>query len=127
MTLSLAQLIEKLEAATGGSAELNQMIAEADGWVCKNLFDEITGPELVWCKGPKRRILPPDYSGSIDAALTLVPENCTRATGNLNANDMYWACVTPHAEPCPDYTGESVVNEAIALCIAALRARSSNG
>ncbi len=86
------ELIVRLEAATGRDPALNQDIQRA-------------------INGGRRALAVPDYTGSVDAALTLVPEGCGwLAMGNAA---KVGRCPAHGATP------------AIALCIAALRAREA--
>lgn len=128
-------LIERLEKATGPDRELDGDIAVA-----------VHGGEIVWRtypnaveQYPARKyastnhvggfgFTPVDpYTASLDAALTLVPGN--RESGTLyrvqlecNDPDSYWeARVRRHAR---DWSESGLcVNGAIALSIAALKAR----
>ena len=110
-------LIERLEKATGPDRELNADIAEAIGVTVIRM--PLSGPH----DGNGAMIA--DYSDSIDAALTLVPDGWGRkcefgpgfnnsvTVGHVGADGLYdkpeqWA---------------SHESEAIALCIAALKAR----
>jgi hypothetical protein len=94
------ELIAALEAATGPSWELDGFICEAVGAV----KPEAT-PHWEW---------PPRYTASIDAALTLVPEG---ASGAIEFGNHTQACVVG-GPWCDGAT------PAIALCIAALKARA---
>lgn len=70
----------------------------------------------------------PEYTASLDAAVTLVPEGCWRhsGSGKLDEDEPLWGCVVeePWAPPTAELgSGESNHNEALAICAAALRAR----
>jgi hypothetical protein len=113
--MTLPELIAALEAAEGPSRELDAEIAHATEW---------TGMELVewppfW----------PPFTSSIDAALTLVPEKFYWSVGSLTDE---------HSEPHHEYGAqlylwshvadkddviEHGATPAIALCIAAVKAR----
>jgi hypothetical protein len=96
----MRELIERLEAATGPDREMDFAIAAAVGW-----------PDSPHSHQHARR-----YSDSLDAALTLVPEGATwlaaghptqRARASVPVSTPAIAGATP----------------ALAICIAALRAR----
>lgn len=98
-------LIARLESATQGSRELDAMI-----------YGTIN---------PKRSFRSfrfegvPHYTTSVDAALTLVPEGMRWTCGFSNHvphNAQVWTSTG-------FYEGECDSNRAIALCIAALKAR----
>lgn len=103
MTTETEAVIARLEKATGPSVGLDVMIANAIGWM-----------ERV-----------PNYTSSIDAALTLVPEGWVWAIEKNCAVVM---------KPGTEYIGDYLdylcysqacvgVSTAIALCIASLKAR----
>lgn len=62
----------------------------------------------------------PAYTGSVDAARTLVPKQHAWAGGNVGEEDSPWACVTDPEGV--DYACRSAASEEIALTIACLRA-----
>lgn len=95
----MRDLIARLEAATGPDRELDAEIADAVE------FD----PTCLHS---------PAYTASIDAAMTLVPPD-TGIWGVAKLGDQY----TAHAGN-PDHEGAT---PALALCIAALRARMEDG
>lgn len=102
-----ADLIEKLEKATGPDRKLDSAIV-----------DFLVGMPRTAIGGDAR------YTSSIDAALTLVPEGA-RVWLELNTADF-----KPHgAWVGGDYSHRKnysrTATPAIALCIAALRARAS--
>lgn len=115
------ELIAALEAATGPSRELDAEIArccDARQW---RLTDEGMG---------KVFFDPLEFTASIDAALTLVPET--------DGNRWYeigqaWTHATAHVRVYPPNPWEGRTREAvadaptpaIALCIAALKARTT--
>lgn len=110
----MKKLIEKLEKATSPDGGLDVMIAEAIGL---NTWHGTTGGHAS--------ALP--YTSSLDAAMTLVPDD-----------DHHWKCgysryVRHNAEVAdlmhPDkgiFVGECDSSRAIALCIAALKARAAH-
>lgn len=97
--MTQSELIAALEKATGPSRDLDEQIADAflpSGW------------------------LAPRFTASIDAALTLVPDNAFWSLSVPKQPDMsgkrYWASL--HAGK----PGARGATPAIALCIAALKA-----
>lgn len=125
-------LIKRLEALTGPSREVDAEIAEAIGW--KSVPWEFSGKRGVtwYASGPEAYKECPHFTGSIDAALTLVPEGCVWA---LNFASMATIVkvgtkkfdiidgVIVGQWPENQREGELPVSVAIALCIAALKAR----
>lgn len=123
--MTLQDLIARLEAATGPDRELDVKIIEAinpgSRWEpyspkarIKWLMDE-SGQRTI-CYG-KDRI--PNYTTSIDAALTLVPEGMGWEVG-FGRYVPHIGTVWTGKGKC---VGECDSNRAIALCIAALKAR----
>ena len=125
------ELIAALEKATGPDRELDCEIALA-----------VDGGEIVWKMAnytmeshPARRYASsdhvggygnapvPQYTASIDAALTLVPEGWTRDV-DATAPEMGIAVTLYEPKGGPD--GKRAIgdhaSEAIAICLAALRA-----
>ena len=101
-------LLAKLQCATGPSRFLDEAIARGCGWVTEDKSSEWMDEHL------------PRYSLSIDAALLLVPDGLNYVLRSLQGHaearvggwkDGYQIKDGHHAFP------------AIALCIAALRAR----
>jgi len=130
-------LIARLEAATEGSRELDAMIHVEVAWLPGTLSKEERAAVLencvrkpVACDGCGRsESRCPPYTTSLDAALTLVPEIATTAWSISQNPDRN------NPGPCgvvmPDITsvftrdGEAfAATPALALCIAALKARS---
>ena len=95
----LPSLIATLEAATEGSAELDRAICRA-----------ISGDETQWHK----------YTRSLDAAMTLVPEGWFALIDTRGRADVRYAPIDQSG-----YRREvaDAATPALALCIAALRAR----
>jgi hypothetical protein len=128
----MRDIIERLEKATGADREIDREIAvQALGWspprnagVCGPNY--VKSGDFMWHdrEGCARGFEPPAFTASIDAAMTLVPEGCvwTLSKTFVNAGcNIYakgpWREVSrcPHA-PTP----------ALALCIAALKAREQS-
>lgn len=106
------KLIERLEKATGPDRRLDTAIIDY-------LF-------------PDQRKFPLEFTASIDSALTLVPENA-----GLHI-DRYWVMPRPEAawsatistggvpdNPRREFEGMDAYTPAIAICIAALKARAA--
>lgn len=103
--VALAELIERLEKATG-----HQRCFDAAIW------EVVKGtPAALGGQDPLR--FPPEYTASIDAALTLVPPWSWRV-GNLPSGRAFADLGTQASLQCVEG-----VTPAIALCIAALKAR----
>jgi hypothetical protein len=133
--MTLPELIAALEAATGPSRQLDAEIARAvyapDGRVKQSPFN---GEWCVYHPTQDRtldRVRVLQFTASIDAALTLVPEGWVWAVHGPDSGNLAYACLCdrdviqppePWLETYP--TQEShAATPAIALCIAALRAR----
>ena len=130
MTRDDMTIIAKLEAATDGSRELDAAIAESIGWT-RDQRDINGNWRWLAPKGPYTQLLP-KWTTSIDAALTLVPEDWA------GQGSIHW----------PGYDAGRLINRAfvrlhhylssgggprvdgygatpaLALCITALKARA---
>ena len=121
VTSSLSDLIARLEKATGPDRELDEQIQAAiSGATLEKQADGRSAyhRDGFWISIGK--VLP--YTSSIDAAMTLVPEGMEK-----DFTDLYGVArvsVGINAEPGPFYGTHEGGSLAIALCIAALRARS---
>lgn len=146
--MNIDELITALEQATEPSRELDARIRKAafgdfafcgdheGGSWCGDCANDDCGAPVGMVSN--RTSLPsnweedeflPNYTTSIDAAKTTVPEGHTWACGSANENDEPWACVTSPLDSdedggCKDYDG-SALNEATALVIASLKARKA--
>lgn len=115
------ELIAKLEVASGPDRDLDCEIA------CL-VLGYITVPERPWLfydpadKWHRSR-KPPQYTASIDAALTLVPEGCLWkvACAGDDRPGLFDALAMPIKGP--DLFAQGAATPALALCIASLRAR----
>jgi hypothetical protein len=112
-------LIERLEKATGPDRALNALIYldvlnphMRAGWTAPNGI----GPEGYYAR------VSPDYTGSIDAALTLVPEGF-QAYVDTGTPEGAHACVWTDYPHRISGGARQCTQPAIALCTAALRAR----
>lgn len=120
-------LIDKLEAAQAGSMGLSREVARAAGWINRgnSRHGEWFAPEDVRDGKPVLDSLrgttvyrePPDFTRSLDAARTLVPEGwhwkVTDSYAEVRKRErVFTGCAEPTAE-------------ALNLCIAALKARDA--
>lgn len=120
------ELIERLEQATGPDRELDVEIVFA-------LYPDIgayqphcRGEEPIFWNEPYRKQPCPEFTKSIDAALTLVPEE---HAASVEWSPRYPGCAWIYPPDNVDeisFEGEAS-NPAIALCIAALKAREALG
>lgn len=125
-------LIEKLEAATEGSRELDAEIALTQGWT-KNKIWWITP------HGEQVNYDPPCWSTSLDAALLLIPEGMASVKLTISQNkppERQYCHATleqdadslgrdmENWEPY-EFEGANAATAPLALCIAALRARET--
>jgi len=106
--MTAEQLIAALEAADGARYVLDQAIAK-----------------LVLPADILARVVPPPYTASIDAALTLVPEGLRwRVSGVPAADKAFASCATGSImDPATKEWDGIHATPAIALCTAALKAR----
>jgi hypothetical protein len=133
-------LIARLEAATGPSRELDCLIG-ATGIVWKDLTEEelqtvlasITREHGTDEDGNQYSTLSdacPHYTASVDAALGLKPDGMTveLAEAYGPGRTDWSATVTPRKEyGSPVFYRAHASSPALALCIAALRARQGGG
>lgn len=110
----LLELIERLEKAEGPDRELDRDIYE----IAKRGRTERVSHEVIAA----------DYTGSIDAALTLVPEMSAKTrplsiTFSVSHSGRFWQCVIKNWEWGELDSGNRCATPAITLCIAALKAQ----
>lgn len=129
----MKDLIAKLEDATEGSRELDAEISAAIGNVVEpcgaNDWAVLYGTKIV--EGSEGRLEDEDwrelehYTTSLDAALTLVPEGYLwQIKQAVQCCALVWALEVDYDDhPVP--TGYSTTHPALALTIAALKARSA--
>lgn len=146
MTAELLRLAERCEKETAGSRELDALIwAEIDGrdvrWHDNMLLGKSRKPphdecrigyidpgvvnrnfSLAWPQSPI-----PEYSSSLDAAVSLVPEEMAFGCGSRDATNTSWAWVGKHdGSVCaPDTKIANAATPALALTAACLRALAS--
>lgn len=135
------ELIARLEAATGPCRELDAAIAEAIGHTVKYDKDHPRDTTPYYQPVPDYSWQPvPTYSASIDAALPLVPEGWHLASlGFIHPDfrqvaerewqaDIFgpvtWTETYDFPEPEYEAVGGNAPTPALAICIAALKARS---
>lgn len=140
-------LIKELEEATAPSRELDAAIA-VTAFPEKYIHcDKPNKPGCVYINhnktpyhggdiGPISQCDAPRFTASIDAALALVPEGWWWNVEDTRIGDMNWfgaylsdCPLVDKDEPATHIPGSSSASPAIALCIAALKARAalSNG
>ena len=119
-------LIAKLEAATEGSRELDGIIAREIGAVPKgeDIIHPISPDLGRFGIGAFDAWDAPHYTTSLDAALTLVPPKYKWMLENWNCTDMpreYGVTLEDDGPDDPITTSAPTI--ALALCIAAIKAR----
>jgi hypothetical protein len=122
-------LIERLEDAIEGDAELDEGIAEFLGHEVTEYRGGIVagwGRRVInykhgWLKGDKEPL--PHYTTSIDAALTLVPEEIINYGIELYIGAKENGCDFPAGQYDNWVQVRGAATPALALCIAALKAR----
>lgn len=111
----MKDLIAKLESATEGSRELDALIWQALGNPVPRRPD--------W----PYHVPAPTWTTSIDAALSLVPEGWEWALEfNQNNDETAWVATCRMGDPMLFIEPEAAT-PALALCIAALKAREAQG
>lgn len=116
----LEALAVRVESATGPDRELNRSIAHRRGW--SHFFVQ----KDMWWRSPTGITHgdAPNYTGSLDAAMSLVPEGWWIASlgqarsGRVTTVILYNDDVLPHAD-CP-----AAATPALALTAAALRSHA---
>ena len=116
---TLNELIAKLEAAKDGSWELGDEVLLACGWKTTANFDP-ANPHPYWIRpdGVNVGINQPDPTTSLDAALTLVPDSYQWSVTD-------WR-VKAYAQIGATISSAEAAAPALALCIAALKARAEH-
>lgn len=125
----LLKLAERCEAATGPDRELDALIA-CHAPICRADYILSARPSQkrgmvtrYFDDGGHGTFVCENYTASLDAAMTLVPEGCASAIGTMafvNETRLPWACIwTPQGEPT---WRSDAATPALALCAAALRA-----
>lgn len=132
----MQELIERIENASEPSRAMDALIeievrrwqAEASGLDEKHwaTWHPVGNKGEVICGQGLTRYHPPTYTFSVDDATLLVPDNKTWTLGQ-NVHHLYWqASVNGLEDGSPVSWGSSSATKtaALALCAAALRARS---
>lgn len=128
---ALSDLIARLEAAKEGSEEISREIAEAIGWRQEYVGDDSRGyfvPRYaVWFDPSNARKeagqLYPPFSQSLDAALTLVPADRNTILKIYEPGEHVAFCLPKDGGRSETWT--KAATPALALCIAALKAREA--
>lgn len=119
------ELIKRLEAATEGDRELDEQIAGALGYEVGTRQANSTMEIAWWWQGPHGREPLPRFTGSVDAALSLVPKNLRYgiqvALGYAFVGIKDGSILNPATKEWCGYAKTA----ALAICAAALRARAS--
>lgn len=129
----MKDLIERLEKATGPSRSLSNAIAYATGWQ----YREDVKNDFKWrAPGPDGQayLIPPDFSGSLDAAMTLAKPgdydfSLARTTrGGPEFTEWQARVALDTVEDDPDETGPQALGEGhtapLACCAAFLKVNS---
>ena len=130
--MTTAELIEKLERADGPSRELDEAIYELMGG-CNHkrtkyyAVQSDTGVTCLDCgKDTYGAKYAPSYTASIDAAMTLVPEGFRWALGCNGIDSGHPVGTASVFSPEGAMFKGSGATPAIALCIAALKAKEAD-
>ena len=130
----LAELIKKLEKATGPDRELDAAI-----WLARGLTEQDERRCREWCKMDGRTDLTrerfiaawaPLYTSSLDAALSLIPEGLRWGVSRSQEPTTPqppkfhgWGMPMNSCLADDEFEGRSEASTAIALAVACLRAR----
>lgn len=128
----MQDLIERLEKASGSDRELDGLIYGLIHGLKRNHGTFQTLDKFQFEHPTKRHPNDPaalyvpdgdvaEFTASIDAALSLVPEGCEFEVGSAHLVECFWATAISTHHTCKG-NGRSA---ALALCIAALKARAS--
>ena len=118
--MTLDELAARCEAATGPDREIDAAIARC---FCHDV--ESDDGEFWWGPYDATPERVPDFTASLDAAMTLVPEGCYTKQGTYPARSKQrpWAQVYDATMPNFSYNECTSATPALALCAAALRSR----
>lgn len=130
----LTRLIEELEKATGPSMELDEKIAGIlgiDRSECCGSFIQYDPEELPECCGKPIVGMPKQYTSSLDAAVSLMPEGWRTVHAEEYLVRGNWGWTLKSNDPAHggridggSFAAGMAKTPAIALCIAALKARA---
>ena len=123
----MISLITRLEALTGPSREVDAEIAKATGWTAVPWEFAGTRGVTWYTSGPEAYKECPQFTGSIDAAMTLMPKIDRPnfpwlAMKSNNPNNPIGCRCELWIDNVKNYNGRGKTL-AIAICIAALKAR----
>ena len=121
----LNDLIARLEAATGPDRALDAEIAEACGTMPHGLTRALSnGEPAEWWWDGEDCLWPPEFTASVDAAITLAPNDLMWFLGRLDSSDMRFCATISERGAVGSKTWRGFsASPAIALCVAALNAR----
>lgn len=131
--IDLTDLITRLEGATGPDREIDAEIAVAlsddpDAWVVnpspQRVFSGVPG---CWTDGPHKIHLAPEYTASLDAALSLVAEKLPGSMWRIGFDPDDGSMKAEFVTAAPECR-RVVANHdtpALAVCLALLRALQS--
>lgn len=131
--MTLIELAERCEAATGPDRRLDAEIewtsrgVRGAWYVTSNHRGDFSHVSGWWRDAEDASHKAPDYTASIDAALTLVPEGAFYGfvmKGDVDGFDACCQFAGPD-EDAPELIWHGAANPALALCAAALKARAS--
>ena len=130
-------IIERLEAAEHGSRELDAEIHSRQlgaDWYAKNQYEDGSGKWLCYCtslfidsdRKHEQTKLPPYYTESIDAAITLIPDGLwwVLNSGVQHPNHRSLAQVSSKERTGPISHEAHGATPALSLCTAALKAHT---
>lgn len=118
----LQPLISRLEKVEGPDRELDAEIYASIGAVPSEVADPITGTEIVWIFNGSIGF-PPKFTASLDAAVGLVPEGKAWGIEDVGAGNPLFEVYAGDGDDADHFVVHKLA--AIALCIAALKARAS--
>jgi len=126
MTTSMPDLIARLEAAAEGSRDLDTLIADAvceraQVYMGRDVDTEEPHYRLGYSHRGGKHSHAPFFTTSVDAALTLIPDEAVWSLGLTQAG--YSASIHLIRDQ-RDVIGGSDYGAALALCIAAMKARA---
>ena len=134
--MGIEELIEKLEKAEGPSRELDGLIFKATQEQPGDVWEEITSHDIVsgdlvdvWHRrDPLDTVafeVPPRFTSSVDAALTLVPEGVEYGISTIYDQAFVEVGLNCGEAGGPWSATRKDRNVPIALCIASLKARAA--
>lgn len=123
----LRALAEQCEQAAGPNRELEREVAfafdlpDADEFGCEHSWAAMCGTGLRW--GDQAQLVAPKFTSSLDAAMTLVPEDAEWGGGSKDTTGRAWAwCARRWQQQGEVMKIANGATPALALTAAALRA-----